>query len=144
MSPFVWKFVKVRRLNILTPFQDTKELFHPTYNFFFHQTSWDKLFIMDCENLFSIESHEIHLRIETCLFLNDLESKYFHMKSSLFFQLLVEFSSPVHEFGCSSHSNKFVSLSIFSILGGGFREEFSSVFNSVSFWGCHIRGARGK
>ena len=71
---------------------------------------------MDFENLFSIESHEIHIRIEWDLFLHYLESKSFHMKSSSFFQVLVEFSSPVHDFGCSTHFEKFVSLSTSSML----------------------------
>ena len=29
-------FVKVRKLNLLTPFQDTKAFFHPTSKFFIH------------------------------------------------------------------------------------------------------------
>ena len=53
---------------------------------------------MIVKNLFLIESNEIHLQIEWELFHCYLEVKYFHMNSSLFFQVLVEFSSFVHGF----------------------------------------------
>ena len=53
----------------------------------------------------------MNLRIEWDLFLHDIESKSFHMKSSSFFQFLVEFSLPMDDFGCSTHFVKFLSLS---------------------------------
>ena len=55
------------------------------------------------KNLFSAESHEIHLRIEWDMFLQDPEWKYYHMKPCSIFQFLVEFSSPTHYFGCSAN-----------------------------------------
>ena len=106
----VRKLYKVRKLKLLTPFQNTKAFFHQTSNFSFIEPHETNFFIVDCENLFSIESHEIHLRIEWDLFLHDLESKSFHMKSSWFFQFLVEFSSPMHDFGCSTIFVKFMIL----------------------------------
>ena len=50
------------------------------------------------KNLFSIESHEILIRIEWDLFHCDLEVKIFHMNSSWFFWILVTFSLSVHGF----------------------------------------------
>ena len=99
----MWQLFKVRKLKLLTPFQDTKAFFHQASNFSFIEPHETNFFIVDFENLFSIKSHEIHLKIEWDLFLHDLESKSFHMKSSWFFQFLVDFSSLVHEFGCLAH-----------------------------------------
>ena len=47
---------------------------------------------MDCENLFSIEYHEIHLRIEWDLFIHDIEFKILSYEVKFFF-LFYFFSS---------------------------------------------------
>jgi hypothetical protein len=69
---------------------------------------------MIVKNLFLIESHEIFIQIEWDLFHCDLQLKSFHMKSSLFFRVLVEFSSLVHGFlAIQPMTNKFECLNIF-------------------------------
>ena len=75
MSILMWKArvtSNVRKLKLLTPFQDTKAFFHQTSNFSFIEPHENNFFIVDCEKLFLIEYHEIHLKIEWGLFLHDL------------------------------------------------------------------------
>ena len=94
-KPFqVWK------LKLLTQFSNTRHSFIKLQMFSFIEPHETNYFIMECKNLFSSESHEIHPGIEWDLFLHDLEWKSYHMKSSLIFQFLVKFSSLVHDFGC--------------------------------------------
>lgn len=65
----------------------------------FHETHF---FTTDCKSLFSPKSHERHVRIELDMFLHDPKWKYHLMKPCSVFQFLVEFSSPTHDFGCST------------------------------------------
>ena len=106
-------FSKYENLNFSHNFQNTKHSFIKLQTFSFIKPHETNFFITDCKNLFSIESHGIHLGIEWDLFLHDPEWKSYHMKSSSIFQFLVEFSSPVHDFGCSTIFFKFMSLSTF-------------------------------
>ena len=93
-------FSKYENLKLITHFSNMRHSFikHKTFSFIEpHETHF---FITDGKHLFSTKYHEIHLGIEWDMFLHDLEWKSYHMKSCSIFQLLVEFSSPVHDFGC--------------------------------------------
>ena len=89
-------------LNFSQNFQNTKNSFIELQYFSFIEPHETNFFIRDCKNLFSVKSHEIHLKIKWDLFIHDLEWKSYHIKSSSTFQFLVEFSSPVHDFRCST------------------------------------------
>jgi hypothetical protein len=94
-------FSKYETLNFSHNFQ-TQGIFVKLQAFSFIEPHETNFFIMDCKNLFSPKYYEIHLGIEWDMFLHDPELKSYHMKSCSVFQFLVEFSSLVHDFGCSS------------------------------------------
>ena len=107
----VWKLLKVRKLNLLTPFQDTKAFFHLTSSFFFHRTSWDQLFHRGSWKLIFNRISWNTSQNQMGLVSSWSIIKILSYKVKLFFSFLVEFLSPVHEFGCSTHFVKFVILS---------------------------------
>ena len=81
-------------------FFNSKNFSTKLQNFSFIELHETNSFTPDCKNAFSFESHEILLRIDWNMFLHDLVWKSHHMKPSSFFQFLVEFSPPTHDFGC--------------------------------------------
>ena len=64
-------FTKYENLKILTQFSNTKHSFIKLQTFSFIEPHETHFFITDCKNLFSPESHEIHLGIEWDLLLHD-------------------------------------------------------------------------
>ena len=127
-------FSKYENLKFSHNFKNTKHSFIKLQTFSFIEPHETHFSITDYKNLFSPESNEIYLGIEWDLFLHDPKWKSYHMKSSSFFQFLVEFSSPVHEFGCSTHFDKFVSLRTSSM------QNHMSIGNQVQDWSkCTIK-----
>jgi len=96
------KLFEVWKLKLLTHFSNTRHSFIKLQTFSFIEPHEINFFIMDCKNLFSPESHEIHLGIEWDMVLHDPKWKSYHMKSSSIFQFWVKFSLPVHDFDCWS------------------------------------------
>jgi hypothetical protein len=84
----------------------TQIFFSPNFKNFsfieFHETSSPT---SDCINIFSYETHEIHIIFDQKMFLHDPTWKYHRVYSSSKFQLLVEFSPSAHEIGCLSCSS---------------------------------------
>ena len=97
------KIFQVWKLKVLTHFSNIRHSFIKLETFSFIKSHEIHFFIMDCKNLFSPKSHEINLRIKWEMFLTDHERKSYHMNPCSIFQFLVEFSSPTHEFGCSTN-----------------------------------------
>ena len=79
------KLFQVWKLKLLTQFANTRHSFIKLQTFSFIDPHETHFFITDCKNLFSIESHEIHLGIEWDLFLHDQELKSYHIKSCSIF-----------------------------------------------------------
>ena len=64
-------FSKYENLKLLTQFSNTRHSFIKLQTFSFIKPHETHFSIMDCINLISIESHEIHLGIEWDMFLHD-------------------------------------------------------------------------
>jgi hypothetical protein len=96
------KLFRVWNLKLLIQFSNTRHSFIKLQTFSFIEPHETHFFITDCKNLLSTKTHEIHLRYEWDFFLHDPEWKSYHTKSCSIFHLLVEFSSPMHDFGCST------------------------------------------
>ena len=79
------KISKNENLYFSHNFQTQGIIFIKLKTFSFIEPHETHFFIMDCKNLFSTKSHEIHLKIKRELFLHDLEWKSYHIKSSSIF-----------------------------------------------------------
>ena len=95
-------FFQVWKLKLLTQFSNTKHSFIELQTFSFIEPHERHFSSQIVKHLFSTKFHEMHLGIKWDLFLHDPKWKSYHMKSSSIFQFLVEFSSLVHDFGCST------------------------------------------
>ena len=91
-------------------FQNTKHIFNNLQTFSFIEPHEKNFFITDCKNLFSIETHEIHLGIKWDLFLHDPEWKSYHMKSMFIFSIIGRIFITRAWFWLFSHFAKFVNL----------------------------------
>ena len=96
------KLFQVWRIKLLTQFSNTRHSFIKLQTLSFIEPHETHFFITNCKSLVSPEYHEMNLKIKWAMFLRDPEWKSYHMNPCSILQFFIEFSSFMHDFGCSA------------------------------------------